>query len=500
MITPTQEQSDIVQAFRQGKTLTIEAGAGTGKSSTLRMCAETDPNKLGIYVAYNRALADDAARSFPRNTICKTAHALAFGAVGKRYSARLGGPRIPVWATIRELEIPQETDLSSMLVLPDEHLARVVMDGVAAFCNSALDKPDRSCIGYVPPLTFEQMEVLKGIAVPFLLRAWEDLSKVDGNLRFTHDCYLKLWQLSRPVVESDFLLLDEGQDLSPVMVDVFERQQGVQRALVGDSAQAIYAWRGAVDAMQTFDSDLRLRLSKSFRFGAPIAAEANKWLKLLRAPGMLTGNELVQSAIWDPDDPMVPQEMPPSVARQAVLCRTNAEAVGQAMDLMAKGRRVAVVGGGEAVRAMAQAALALKAGRKTSHPELFLFKSWRELQEYVEGNHSGGADLKVLVRLVEMYGAERLLKALDGLVDEQEADIVVSTAHKAKGREWAHVRIAGDFPSPAFTEDDRKRGKQDSVAEQDLKLAYVATTRAKNVLDRGGLAWIDRWLAKVGLA
>lgn len=491
-LRPTAEQQEIITAFGEGKTLTIEAGAGSGKSTVLRLCAETKPNSLGIYVAYNKALADDAARSFPKNTNCRTAHSLAFGAVGKRFSHRLGGPRIPIWHTVKELEILETTTISDRLVLPSDHLARVVMEGVSKFCNSDLETPAGKLIPYVAPLTDEEMFELRAVAEPYMKRAWEDLSKVDGALHYSHDCYLKQWGLSHPVMECDFLLLDEGQDLSPVMVDIFQRQAGMQRALVGDEAQAIYSFRGAISAMRDFESDQYLQLSKSFRFGAPIAAEANKWLRLLKAPLMLTGNEQVSSRVHREEDP----EWNPE--QGAILCRTNAEAMGQAMAEMARNRRVAIVGGGAAIEAMANAALALKAGGRTQHPELYLFRSWRELQEYVEKDNAG-SDLRVLVRLVDEYGAERLLGALKKLVGEDRAEVVVSTAHKAKGREWSSVRIAGDFPAPAFTEDDRAKGKQDSVAEQDLKLAYVATTRAKHVLDRGGLGWVDKWLGRSGL-
>ncbi|CAL9630583.1 hypothetical protein SUDANB70_06094 (plasmid) [Streptomyces sp. enrichment culture] len=58
--------------------------------------------------------------------------------------------------------------------------------------------------------------------------------------------------------------------------------------MVGDSAQAIYHWRGAKDVMTGFDGT-RLALSQSFRFGPDLAAEANRWLRLADAPIRLTG-------------------------------------------------------------------------------------------------------------------------------------------------------------------------------------------------------------------
>ena len=87
--TPTSEQQAIIDAYKSGGNLVVEAGAGTGKTSTLRLLAAAAPGRRGIYVAYNRAIADDAKRSFPANVTCATAHSLAFRAVGRRFAHRL---------------------------------------------------------------------------------------------------------------------------------------------------------------------------------------------------------------------------------------------------------------------------------------------------------------------------------------------------------------------------------------------------------------------------
>lgn len=91
--TPTAEQSAIVKAFGTGRNLAIEAGAGTGKTSTLKMLAAAAPRRRGVYVAYNKAIASDAQREFPDSVKCATAHSLAYGAVGRLYRGRLNGPR-----------------------------------------------------------------------------------------------------------------------------------------------------------------------------------------------------------------------------------------------------------------------------------------------------------------------------------------------------------------------------------------------------------------------
>lgn len=76
-----------------------------------------------------------------------------------------------------------------------------------------------------------------------------------------------------------------------------------------------------------------------------------------------------------------------------------------------------------------------------------------------------------------------IIAAIDQLVYENSSRTTVSTAHRAKGREWASVVIADDFAEPV----DRK-----DTPRVDAMLGYVAVTRADIQLDRGGLAWIDR--------
>jgi len=74
-IRQTEEQRAAVEAFTRGDHLVIQAGAGTGKTTTLRMLAEATSER-GLYIAFNRAIADEAKRKFPRNIECRTAHSM----------------------------------------------------------------------------------------------------------------------------------------------------------------------------------------------------------------------------------------------------------------------------------------------------------------------------------------------------------------------------------------------------------------------------------------
>lgn len=477
--TPTAEQAAIIDAYSTGDDLVIEAGAGSGKTSTLKMLAADQPYRRGLYVAYNKAIQVDADREFPRNIVCKTAHALAYAAVGRSYAHRLRGPRVPARVTAQILGVPMRNPLPSGFILPPNAVARITMDTVRRFCHSA----DRDITTWhVPHVTGVELPgdrtELAEIVVPLARKAWRDLTDRSGRLRFDHDCYLKIWQLSEPRLPADVVFLDEAQDANPAVAAIVEGHDG-QRVMVGDACQAIYGWRGAQDAMAKFACDRRLSLSQSFRFGPRIAGEANKWLELLDAALRLTGFDRVDSTVGRVEAP------------DAVLCRTNAGAIGAVLAARNAGHRVALVGGGGEIRRMAEAAIKLKAGIGCDDPELFAFTSWKEVQDYVTQD-AAGQDLKVFVKLIDEHGPERVIDIVDSLAPEDRADVVVSTAHKAKGREWSTVRIAGDFREPKPSEDN----PDPRLQREEMMLAYVAVTRAKLVLDRDGLAWVDRWLGK----
>jgi superfamily I DNA/RNA helicase len=163
----------------------------------------------------------------------------------------------------------------------------------------------------------------------------------------------------------------------------------------------------------------------------------------------------------------------------------------QVMTLMEAGNRVALAGGGNALHALAQAARDLKEGRRTHHPELLLFPCWGDLQDYA-AHDPAGRDLQPLVNLVDTHGTDAILAAVAQLVSETQAQVTVSTAHKAKGREWRSVLIAQDF---ARSKDDNAGDQTDMVPpdpidDAEARLAYVAVTRARQRLDLGGLSWI----------
>ena len=121
--------------------------------------------------------------------------------------------------------------------------------------------------------------------------------------------------------------------------------------------------------------------------------------------------------------------------------------------------------------ALGQTGQQLLLGGRTGHPELAPFLTWADVLEFVEEYPDEAQELRTMVKLVESFGVSKLLSALNQVVVEARADVVLSTAHRAKGREWNKVKLNGDFLHI------------DDMDTEDLRLAYVAITRAKKILD-----------------
>lgn len=181
--TDTPEQAAVI-AWK-GERLVVCAFAGSGKTTTLRRYAEENPTERMLYIAYNRAIRDEAEQKFPFNVTCKTSHQLAWPTVGKHYSHRL----------INSLRL---TDVARALNSRNWLLARLTLDVLNRFmCSAATD---------ITPEHMPDPDDCKGLQPGQILlsakKIWAMMSARQGDFPVTHDTYLKLYQLSNPRSQS----------------------------------------------------------------------------------------------------------------------------------------------------------------------------------------------------------------------------------------------------------------------------------------------------------
>jgi len=489
---PTSQQQAILDAFLDGKTIAVQALAGTGKTTTLVLLAralmDRSPDARIVYTAFNADIVADARSGrFGRNVTASTMHSLAKQALLQTgYAAKIEhadkGARWPEqWAEV--LGIPEVTAAGTGAdPVPADAVARLVIATVRKFRESADDEPGRQ---HLPGHLTGPVSPLGKSVLSYARKAWADISDTSNAallasgraLRVDHDDYLKVWALSRPRINAGVIFFDEAQDVNAVMRRVI-LDQSAQTVVVGDSHQSIYGFRGAIDALKDWPADIVLPLTQSWRFGPDAAGFGNLFLRSLGSKLLLEGSPARNTRLGSAAEP------------DAILCRTNASAVAEVFTGLESGKRTALAGGGQSIREIAKAARDLQTGRGTKHPDLSRFTDWDEVRHYAQ-HEEDGKSLQVFVRLVDRHGPDGLIDMIGRLTPEGDTrnppQLTISTAHKAKGREWDTVRIAGDFRGPVT---DPETGEVTWPVPEERRLAYVAATRARKLLEPGSLSWI----------
>ena len=94
ILQPTYEQALAIDNARLGQSFKVIAYAGTGKTSTLQMMSNAMPERRGMYLAFNKAIANEAQSKFHRNVNCRTFHSLAYRSVPRGVTDKLRLPRL----------------------------------------------------------------------------------------------------------------------------------------------------------------------------------------------------------------------------------------------------------------------------------------------------------------------------------------------------------------------------------------------------------------------
>lgn len=508
---PTDEQVAVIQACRRmgrGAALRLIAYAGAGKTSTLKLAGSVLGGG-GLYLAFNKSIAQDGATAFkPFGIESKTCHGLAYGALALR-----GKPAKQNADWVRSYVRNGWLDDSATNGVREDRQASLTARVFAKFAASDAAGPTAQHVaaalddaGFAAPRERptdkkeakkadrrrEQREALEPLLLRQASALWDGIFDGDGEgwrrdgKELTFDSYLKVFERSRDVVRNTFaayrfVLLDEAQDTNPVQISIVEqaRASGCMVVAVGDQFQQIYSWRGAVDALEILSGEA-LYLSASFRFGQEIAAFAAEILDYRP-----TGGLPVPLRGLGPVGRVVPTADPTA---RVTLCRTNLGVIRTAGAAALRGCTVHVVGINsiQELSDELDSVVALQAGEtyKIRVDALRRFASWKDLED--EATLTDDPDLRYFVdlgkdtKLAQMIAAIRTMQR-----PENDASIVVSTAHKAKGAEWDVVGLADDFPGPqrALKRYRAAVAKGDSAgakaAVEEFHVLYVAATRAK---------------------
>ncbi len=463
----TKQQKEILESVKKHKNIKINAFAGTGKTTTLKLISQTYATQKILYLAFNSAIKNEAMEIFPKNTSVKTTHGLAYVAVKKHTSINLDK-----LVNYRAIDISKEFGITY-------NQAIGTLKIFENFCNNIQNEIEKDDIEH------------KSAKKMF------DLMLI-GKMKPTHGFYLKYYYLlissgQIPQFTYDIIMLDEAQDTNEVTLGIFEALSSKTKIYVGDKHQQIYSFRGSKNALDKIKCDKKLYLSSSFRFNNDIAQFANKLLKKFK------NEQIAIEASKDSDK---------TITTNGYISRTNAQLIATISNRIENRKPfVTVRDPNEIFNLTIEVYYILNNEKEKIVRNRFLkdFSSDEDIADYAKEVED--FELKSALKVAKEYKEKifefkevakkfydawknRVNNGFDKRVDEI---LFLTTAHTAKGLEWDRVTIADDFTDFAdlivdfgcdsleeFNQEQRYLPNQELLDE--FNLFYVAITRAKKVL------------------
>lgn len=481
---PSIQQSavfDAAKALAPGEATIVEAAAGSGKTTTIEHAVK----RLGVTRrdALVVAFSKDVERELKSRRIeaqVKTLHALGY-------------------AALRDGPIPQAEAVGGKLYrmsrerIKNPHYrwpACSLVDAArsaAVGCTGGLDDTEENWqrlaefyaiptpkAGTMAGVTKQARRLLADMVADALTTDTIDFGDME---------YLPLLLAEGPPLKRtpQYIFVDEAQDINAAQLLLLQRfadtPEPPRFVFVGDSAQAIYGWRGAgVDALQTIEEAFdakRLPLSVSYRCPKAVVREAAQYGEIEAAPNAPEGVCGPFPGNWRAD--LKPTD--------AVLCRNNAPLIVEAVRLLGNGHRVNFRSKDVLSDIKFQARAAGKVAKRHGAT------AWRAALAVVrEREVERNSDRPmVLARLEDVFDAldvlgeqaERKGTSVEALIDalsDAKQGVTLSTIHRAKGLEWARVF----FLSPGLI--PNRFAKEPWMLQQEGNLYYVAVTRARQAL------------------
>jgi DNA helicase II / ATP-dependent DNA helicase PcrA len=468
----------------------LEAVAGAGKTTVLLAAAEQMPGTVAI-MAYNKKIAVEIEGKLKKKGVdwkkakAGTVHSFGFGAYRKfKPKVRVDGYKV---ANIVEGVLPENHPLAkySDMVTKIVSLAKQTALGIfgsvedVAEWYQIADHYDvfESDNGPVP------VEELIEVAMSVLRLSNKDQDKID----FDDMIYLPLL-MRLPFYQYDNVMVDEAQDTNAArraLVRAIVKKGGRVMA-VGDRHQAIYGFTGAdADSLDLIAKDFncqRLPLTITYRCPKNVVAFSQRWVSHITAADTAPEGSVTETSV---NEFMKRNDLNGDAA---VLCRVTKPLVTLAFQLIRKripcrieGRDIAAQIKKMMTRWKVSSLDALE-DKLEDHLQRETTKLLAKKQEAKLAVLEDSVEtIRVIIDQCRAEGKETIADAtayVDSLfADDVTGLLVLSTIHKAKGREWERVfwlDRAGTCPS--------KWARQEWQQGQERNLQYVAATRAKSEL------------------
>ena len=494
----TKEQTDIINS---SGSICINAVAGSGKTTTLIEYAKArDRNYRILYIAFNKSVRQEAIKKFREeglgNVTVETAHSLAYRHIvkGSNFKVNPIGYRTYEIASLLGLRIPGEKHGE---LIAANHISKFI----TYFCNSASEKV--SLLNYCEVVCEPEANDFAKKHYDYIETQTRILlAKMNSaEIGIIHDFYLKKFQLSKPQLNYDYILFDEGQDVVAVTLEIFKLINANQKLILGDKYQNIYSFMNTVNAFEELDNLNTLKLTKSFRCNPYIADIVENYGKTyLDTDFAYKGNEVIQ---------------PEDTFKVAYVTRTNAMLIERMHNLLSEGQTFTLTRNVNEIFALPMALLNAATGKPVYDKRYkYLEKEYKNFSK-VRSNYRNFYEyisiitedplLDSVTRTLMSFFNKRIniydLKQKVQEIRKPNPNVVLTTAHAFKGLEMDSVFIEDDLNnsvnrtiqrmqelSPTVSDTSMIDTRQYLSKEQkeDLNTYYVALSRAKTIITNVG--------------
>lgn len=474
---PTREQQLAIDTLMKPdcSLLSVEAVAGSGKTFLLKKIAETLNPKNGLYLAYNKAIAVESAKKFPKTITCSTTHSLAYQNTVKTFGLKVG------YFGYRDIQVR----------MPFEKKILVV-ESVKDYCLSKFV----SINDYIKDrkLTIDLSEPLK---------KYLGLMK-QGTIDCTHDFYLKYYHilLANRVIQHDnfdLIMLDEAGDLNEVTLEIFKLLPATKKVMVGDPFQNIFQFNKTINGFKAMAGiGIHLPLSQSFRVDAGIARRIEHFCREFLNPDMeFKGMTYTTEQLMN-------------VKTTAFISRTNGALINEMIKLNRLQKPYGLTRSAKTIFELPLGLITLNKNGTIKVPQYkHLEEDYRDyhssarLQEksfysYLSELHTDDVSIKTALGAIMKHGPRTIITTFEKARSHEGKNNThtLCTSHSSKGLEFDSVFISDDgtekikkiIESKGFQKDGVDGLTPDEVGE--LNLYYVACSRALYHLENAiALEW-----------
>jgi len=436
-------QAPIDSAFETNVVIHADCKAGTGKTTLVKEVVRRNPDKIYVYTAFNRKIVQDGVKSFGAEH-CKTFHAFARMYINR---PNIGG-FYPYLVKTHAFTYPEK---------------KMVVDMLDKYCLSRhLDLDD----------FLDEHGIEEHIGEVIL----EYLEKMaDRKMSITFNYMLKELHHNLAsgdtVITLDMLFVDEAQDLTPVMLEIFGLIQADVKVYLGDTSQAIYSFLDLVSAFTLSTSTYTL--TTSFRLSKAIAAKIEPFCQAFIDPSFkITG----VSTNTD--------------TTEAFITHSNAEIVQHVMSRQQLGMTYSFTKPVADIFEVTMAVNDILNGIPSKKPKYWgLVDKVKKRIPLKQLGHDEELDddIQNSVRLIAHFRSVRV--DVGDVLAKAETDPVnneylIGTAHSVKGTEFGQVTISpglNKFVSKMLLEVPKTDEEAEEITEACM-LYYVACSRAKHSL------------------